>query len=155
MLYWLSIAFLHKIKSFISEIENEWKKDCKKRKKFKLGKNFFFLIFIFQQANCNYTVNFRVKRKNCNTLSKIFRVIQKDMKTWIIYSANGPHTVQKLQHTRIKTLVKVSNWNSFRANQSYSEPFRNLFPNHSESFWTNPKSVVYLVWWETAKINPT
>ena len=34
----------------------------------------------------------------------------------------------------ILTLVKVSDWNSFRVNQSYSESFRNLFPNHSESF---------------------
>ena len=42
------------------------------------------------------------------------------------------------------TLTKVSDWNSFWINQSYSELFRNLFPNHSESFRNNPKNVLYL-----------
>ena len=34
---------------------------------------------------------------------------------------------------------KVSDWNLIRANQNYTEPFKNLFPNHSKlickTFW--------------------
>ena len=53
------------------------------------------------------------------------------------------------------TLVKVSDRNSFRANQNSSDSFWYLYPSQCESFLTNPKNVLYLVWWETVKINPT
>ena len=49
------------------------------------------------------------------------------------------------------TLVKVSNWNSFRVNQNYSDLFRRLYPSQCESFRNNPKNVLYLVWWKTVK----
>ena len=35
-------------------------------------------------------------------------------------------------------------------NPNKSELFRNLFPNHSKSFRTNPKNF-YLVWWKSVK----
>ena len=51
----------------------------------------------------------------------------------------------------INTLAKVSNWNSFRVNQNYSDLFRYLDPSQWESFRTNSKNVLYLVWWKTIK----
>ena len=45
----------------------------------------------------------------------------------------------------------LSDWNSSRTNQSYSEPFQNLFPNHSKSFRINPKNVLYLGWCKLVK----
>ena len=36
--------------------------------------------------------------------------------------------------------MKVSNRNSFRANQNYSESFRYLYPSQCESIWTNPNA---------------
>ena len=47
------------------------------------------------------------------------------------------------------TLTKVSNRNSFRVNQNYSDSFRYLYPSQCESFRTNPKNVLYLVWWKS------
>ena len=47
------------------------------------------------------------------------------------------------------SLAKVSNRYSFRANQNYSDSFRYLYPR--ESFQTNPKNFLYLVWWKTVK----
>ena len=47
--------------------------------------------------------------------------------------------------------AKVSNWNSLKVNQNYSDSFRYLYPSQSESFSTNPKNVLYLVWWKTVK----
>ena len=47
--------------------------------------------------------------------------------------------------------MKVSDWNSFRVNQNYSDSFRYLYPSQCESFRTNPKNVLYLVWWKTVK----
>ena len=52
---------------------------------------------------------------------------------------------------RIFTLAKISDRNSFRANQNYSDSFRYLHPSQCESFWTNPENVLYLVWWKTVK----
>ena len=49
------------------------------------------------------------------------------------------------------TLVKVSDRNLFRANQNYSNSFRYLYPSKYESFWTNPKNFLYLVWWKKIK----
>ena len=49
------------------------------------------------------------------------------------------------------TLAKVSDWNSFRVNQNYFDSFRYLYPSQCESFQTNPKNVLYLVWWKTVK----
>ena len=49
------------------------------------------------------------------------------------------------------SLAKVSDWNSFRVNQNYSDSFRYLYPSRHESFRTNPKNVLYLVWWKTVK----
>ena len=37
------------------------------------------------------------------------------------------------------SLAKVSDWNSFRVNQNYSDSFRYLYPSLCESFQTNPK----------------
>ena len=48
-------------------------------------------------------------------------------------------------------LVKVSDWNSFRVNQNYSDSSRYLYPSQCESFRINPKSILYLVWWKTVK----
>ena len=48
-------------------------------------------------------------------------------------------------------LPKVSDRNSFRLNQDYSDSFWYLYPSQCESFWTNPKNVLYLVWWKTVK----
>ena len=39
----------------------------------------------------------------------------------------------------IKTLAKVSDWNSFRTNPKISESFQNLYPNQTVSFRSNPK----------------
>ena len=50
-----------------------------------------------------------------------------------------------------KTLVKVLDRNSFRANQNYTNSFRYLYPSQCESFGINPKNVLYLVWWKTVK----
>ena len=49
------------------------------------------------------------------------------------------------------TLAKVSDRNSFRANQNYSDSSRYLYPGQYESFRTNPKTFFYLVWWKTVK----
>ena len=51
----------------------------------------------------------------------------------------------------ITSLEKVSDWNSFRANQNYSDSFWYLYPSQCESFRTNPRNVLYLVWWKTVK----
>ena len=48
-------------------------------------------------------------------------------------------------------MAKVSDWNSFRVYKSYSDSFRYLYPSQCESFQTNPKNVLYLVWWKTVK----
>ena len=45
----------------------------------------------------------------------------------------------------ILALAKVSDRNSFRASQNYSNSFRYLYPNQCGSFRTNPKNVLYLV----------
>ena len=42
-------------------------------------------------------------------------------------------------------LVKVSDRNSFRANQIHSDSFRNLFPRQTELIRINPKKVFNLV----------
>ena len=49
------------------------------------------------------------------------------------------------------SLAKVSDRNLFRANQNYSDSLRYLYPSQCESFRTNPKNVLYLVWWKTVK----
>ena len=49
------------------------------------------------------------------------------------------------------TLVKVSDWNSFRANQIHSDSFRNLFTRQSELIGVNPKKVFNLVWCSSFK----
>ena len=49
------------------------------------------------------------------------------------------------------SLAKVSDWNSFWVNQNYADSFRYLYPSQCESFRTNPKNVLYLVWWKTVK----
>ena len=51
----------------------------------------------------------------------------------------------------IFTLGRVWDWNSFRVSQNYSDSFRYLYPSQCESFQTNPKNVLYLVWWKTVK----
>ena len=48
-------------------------------------------------------------------------------------------------------MAKVSDRNSFRTNQNYSDSFRDLYPSQCESFRTNPKNVLYLVWWKMVK----
>ena len=49
------------------------------------------------------------------------------------------------------SLAKISYRNSFRAIQNYSDSFRYLYPSRCESFRTNPKNLLYLVWWKTVK----
>ena len=49
------------------------------------------------------------------------------------------------------SLAKVSDWNSFRVNQNYSDSFRYLYPSQCVSFRINLKFVLYLVWWKTVK----
>ena len=49
------------------------------------------------------------------------------------------------------TLVKVSDWNSFRTNQIHSDSFRNLFPRQSELIRVNPKKLFNLVWCNSVK----
>ena len=49
------------------------------------------------------------------------------------------------------SLAKVSDWNSFRVNQNYSDSFRYLYPSQCESFRTNSKNFLYLVWWKKVK----
>ena len=51
----------------------------------------------------------------------------------------------------VTTLAKVSDSNSLRVNQDCSDSFRYLYPNQCESFRTNPKNVLYFVWWKTVK----
>ena len=48
-------------------------------------------------------------------------------------------------------LAKVSDRNSFRANQNYSDSFRYMHQSQCESFRTNPKNVLWFVWWKTVK----
>ena len=60
-----------------------------------------------------------------------------------IKSCNGVPTVA--------TLEKVSDWYSFQVNQNYPDSFRYLYPNQWESFRTNPKNVLYPVWWKRVK----
>ena len=49
---------------------------------------------------------------------------------------------------------KVSDWNSFRVNQNYFDSFWYMYPSQCESYRTNPKNVLYLVWWKTIKNQP-
>ena len=49
------------------------------------------------------------------------------------------------------SLAKVSDRSSFWANQNYSDSFRYLYPSQCESFRTNMKKALYLVWWKTVK----
>ena len=57
----------------------------------------------------------------------------------------------KMRQSIIPTLAKVSDSNSFRVNQNYSDSFRFLYPSQHESFRTNLKNVLYLLWWKTVK----
>ena len=50
-----------------------------------------------------------------------------------------------------ETLAKVSEWNSFRVNQNYSDSFQYLYPSQYQSFRTNPKNFLYLVCSKTVK----
>ena len=52
---------------------------------------------------------------------------------------------------KLITLAKVTDWNSFRINKNYSDSFRYLYPSQCELFRSNPKNVLYLVWWKTVK----
>ena len=52
---------------------------------------------------------------------------------------------------KISFLSKVSDWNSFRVNQNYSDLFRYLYSSQCESFRINPRNALYLVWWKTVK----
>ena len=56
-----------------------------------------------------------------------------------------PLAVVTLLPLALPSLVKVSDWNSFRANQIHSDSFRNLFPRQSELIRINPKKVFNLV----------
>ena len=56
---------------------------------------------------------------------------------------------------KLITLAKVSNWNSVQSNQSYSEPFRNIFPIHSESSEPIRKTFCISIDEKRSKINPT
>ena len=49
------------------------------------------------------------------------------------------------------SLAKVSDRNSFRANQNYSDSFRYVYRSQCKSFRTNPKNVLWLVLWKTVK----
>ena len=44
---------------------------------------------------------------------------------------------------KVGLLAKVSDWNSFRINQNYSDSFRYLHPTRCESFRSNPKNQVF------------
>ena len=46
----------------------------------------------------------------------------------------------KITSLVIRSLAKVSDWNSFRVNQNYSDSLRYLYPSQCESFRTNPKT---------------
>ena len=48
---------------------------------------------------------------------------------------------------RVVALAEVSDWNSFRVNQNYSDSFRYLYASQCESFQT----IVNLVWWKKVK----
>ena len=49
------------------------------------------------------------------------------------------------------SLAKVSDRNSFRANQNYFDSFRSFYPSQCESSRTNPKNVLYLICWKMVK----
>ena len=51
--------------------------------------------------------------------------------------------------SKLESLAKLSDRYSFRVNQNYSDSFRYLYPRQSESFRTNQKNVLYLVWQKT------
>ena len=55
--------------------------------------------------------------------------------------------MNSLKSTKIETraLAKVSDRNSFRANQNYSDSFRYVYPSQCELFQNNPKNFLYLV----------
>ena len=65
---------------------------------------------------------------NCTTLGyvKVTRICIKRFKTFL----------------HVTSLAKVSDWNSFRVNQNYSDSFRYLYLSQCESFRTNPKNVL-------------
>ena len=73
---------------------------------------------------------------------------------WIFKKIPGPLCIFKnfefLGHF-LSLLAKVSDRNWFRANQNFSDSFRYLYPSQCETFRTNPKNVLYLVWWKTVK----
>ena len=56
-----------------------------------------------------------------------------------------------LLFSSITSLAKVLVWNSFRVKQNYSDSFRYLYPSQCKSFRSNPKNVLYLIWWKTVK----
>ena len=55
------------------------------------------------------------------------------------------------QNFQFVSLAKVLDRNSFRANQNYSDSFQYLYSSQYESFRTNSKNALYLVWWKTVK----
>ena len=56
-----------------------------------------------------------------------------------------------LYGNRNTTLAKVSDKNLFWADQNHSDSFWYLYSNQCESFRTNSKNFLYLVWWKTVK----
>ena len=62
--------------------------------------------------------------------------------------ANFPTTYHSIV---MLSLAKVSDWNSFQANQSYSEPFQNLLctwvdENGQKLIWPNPIQSEASIW---------
>ena len=60
-------------------------------------------------------------------------------------------TLKKIRLSIRATLAKVSDRNSFWANQNYSDSFQYLYRSQCKSFRINPKNVLYFVWWRTVK----
>ena len=90
----------------------------------------------------------RVVGRSIATAPILFSVFhEKESDGWKnLHTANSP-----MLRPPVLALVKVSDWNSFRTNQIYSDSFRNLFPRQSELIRVNPKKVFNLVWCNSIK----
>ena len=91
-------------------------------------------------------------------LNPIFQMLNK-LWSYLLFSNNSIYFTTKMWIIRKKYvasefIMRFQIVWQFLANiflRIYSDSFRYLYPSQCESFRTNPKNVLYLVWWKTVK----
>ena len=91
---------------------------------------------VFHNHNFHVLNKMHIDKKS----KKIYEFSFYSINKWTLIWQN--RTGPRAERQRMGALAKVSDRNSFRANQNYSDSFRYLYPSQCESFRTNLKSVL-------------